>query len=115
MQELGDMLKRNHKSVLLYDGIHILARSMERLFEQTDLKTPNVNCSDREEHFSLGRSIFDELHKVFTNMPSFHEFFNLTHQPKQALLHVFTGGNAWVEWTHSFHEWYASGSPLSNS
>ena len=75
MQELGDMLKRNHKSVLLYDGIHILSRSMERLFEQTDLKTPNVNCSDREEHFSLGKSIFDELHKVgiYEYVPSFHE------------------------------------------
>ena len=48
---------------------------MERLFEQTDLKTPNVNCSDREEHFSLGKSIFDELHKVgiYECVPSFHE------------------------------------------
>ena len=63
-QDLGNLLKRNHQSVLLYDGVHLLAKGMEQLFEKTDLRPPNVNCSDGEERFSMGKSIYDEINQV---------------------------------------------------
>ena len=41
-------------------------------------------------------------------------YFDLTHKTHYTLC-IFTGGNAWVEWTHSLYGWYASGRPLSDS
>ena len=62
--KLANILRKNYKAALMYDGIHAFSRGIERFFTTMDLVAPQVNCNDVEAPYELGRNVYDAIHEV---------------------------------------------------
>ena len=57
-------MSRSHKAALIYDGVHLFSRAVENLIQETDLKTPQVGCDNKEVPYDMGNRLLQEINKV---------------------------------------------------
>ena len=57
-------MSRSHKAALIYDGVHLFSRAVENLIQETDLKTPQVGCDNKEVPYDMGDRLLQEINKV---------------------------------------------------
>ena len=63
-KDLAYLLKEDYRAALLYDGVNLFGKAMDLLLTKTDLETPQVQCSDKEEPFPLGKTISSQIEEV---------------------------------------------------
>ena len=63
-QDLSELVFRSHKAALLYDGVHLFSRAVEKLISDTDLTTPQVSCDNKDSPYLLGEPLLKEINSV---------------------------------------------------
>ena len=63
-QDLSELVSRSHKAALLYDGVHLFSRAVEKLISDTDLTTPQVSCDNKDSPYLLGEPLLKEINSV---------------------------------------------------
>jgi hypothetical protein len=57
-------VSQSHQAALIYDGVHLFTKAVEKLINETDLKTPQVGCDNKDDPYEMGEQLLEEINSV---------------------------------------------------